>query len=96
MNKRELLHQIGLLLLRLGAGSLMLSHGYGKLTNFAAMSVKFSDPLGIGSTASLSLAVFAEFFCSLGLIVGLATRLATIPLLTTMLMAIFVIHANDP
>jgi len=45
------------------------------------------DFLGLGSTVSLSLAIFAEFFCSILLVFGLFTRLATIPLLTTMLIA---------
>lgn len=42
------------------------------------------------------LAVFAEFGCSLLLLARLGTRLATIPLLITMLVAAFVAHADDP
>lgn len=87
----------GLLLLRVSVGAMMLfSHGWGKLTNFATFSEQFADPLGVGSTTSLTLTVFAEFFCSIALILGLATRLAAIPLLITMLVAAFVIHAADP
>ena len=96
MNLRALLPDLGLLVLRLGLGGIMLTHGFGKLTNFAAMTDKFADPFGLGMTVSLVLAVFAEFFCSLGLIVGLATRLAVIPLIVTMATAFFIIHANDP
>lgn len=43
------------------------------------------DFMGLGSTLSLGLAVFAEFFCSLLLITGLFTRLAVLPLIITML-----------
>jgi putative oxidoreductase len=43
----------------------------------------------------LALAVFAEVFCSLLLIFGIATRLAAIPLIITMLVAAFIVHAND-
>jgi putative oxidoreductase len=38
------------------------------------------------------LVVFAEFFCSLFLILGLFTRLATIPLIITMCVALFKAH----
>jgi putative oxidoreductase len=49
----------------------------------------------MGVTLSLVLAVFAEFFCSLFLIAGLATRLAAIPLIVTMSVAAFIVHAED-
>jgi len=79
---------LGALLLRVGFGVLMIpQHGYAKLVGFSAYKDKFMDFLGLGSTVSLSLAIFAEFFCSILLVFGLFTRLATIPLLTTMLIA---------
>lgn len=85
-----------LLVLRLAVGILMLTHGMGKLTAlFGGGSIQFPDPIGVGATASLILAVFAEVFCSILLIFGIGTRLAAIPLLTTMLVAAFVVHAND-
>jgi len=92
-----LLSNLGLLLLRLGVGSMMLgSHGWGKLTSFASKADGFPDPLGLGSPLSLALVVFAEVVCPLLLIAGLATRVAAIPLLVTMLVAAFVIHGDDP
>ena len=51
-----------LLALRILFGVLLLSHGIQKWTNFSAMSESFPDPLGVGSTLSLGLAVFAEVF----------------------------------
>lgn len=85
-----------LLLLRLAVGILMLTHGMGKFsTLFGGGPIQFPDPIGVGATASLALAVFAEVFCSILLILGLGTRLAAIPLLTTMLVAAFVVHATD-
>ncbi len=87
---------IVLLLLRLVVGALMLTHGIGKfLMLIGDAPIMFPDPIGVGSTASLTLAVFAEVFCSILLIVGIGTRLAAIPLLTTMLVAVFIVHAND-
>jgi putative oxidoreductase len=85
----------GLLLLRLWIGlSMMLLHGWGKLTGFGTMSQKFMDFLGIGSTASLALAVFAEFFCSLLIVIGLFTRFAALSLAITMAVAFFLAHGG--
>ena len=85
-----------LLALHILFGVLLLSHGIQKWTNFSAMSESFPDPLGVGSTLSLGLAVFAEVFCSVGFIFGAFYRLAMIPMVFTMGMAFFVIHGNDP
>ncbi len=88
---------IGLLILRvLPALFMLVGHGWGKLLSFSARSGTFPDPLGVGSTASLALAVGAEVGCSILLIVGIATRLASIPLLITMLVAAGIVHASDP
>ncbi|MBK8518397.1 MAG: DoxX family protein [Saprospiraceae bacterium] len=85
-----------LLLLRLGVGIFMLTHGMGKYSKlFAEGPIKFADPIGVGVTASLALAFFAEVFCSILLILGLGTRLAAVPLLITMLVAALIVHAND-
>lgn len=87
---------LALLLLRLAVGAFMLTHGMGKFsTLFGAEPIKFADPIGIGEPASLVLAVFAEVLCSILLIFGVATRLAAIPLLITMSVAAFIVHAND-
>jgi len=87
---------LGLLILRLGTSLPMINHGFGKLTSFADLSGKFPDPLGVGTTASLGLTVFAEFFCAVAVALGLFTRLTVIPLITTMLVAAFVINADAP
>ena len=84
-----------LLLLRVSAGAMMVPHGYGKLKKFSTMSAKFPDPFHVGSTASLSLTIFAEFFCAMLLIVGLFTRLACIPLAIAMSVAVIVSHNGE-
>jgi putative oxidoreductase len=85
------------LLLRVAIGAFMLTHGYGKLQSaLAGGEIQFMDPFGLGQALSLYLAVFAEFFCSILLIFGFATRLATIPLIITMLVAVLVAHGSDP
>lgn len=93
-NHRSL--DIVLFILRVGIALLMLSHGIPKLnTLLEGGEIQFPDPIGVGAVASLSLAVFAEVFCSVLVLIGLATRLAVIPLMTTMLIAVLVIHAGD-
>ena len=87
---------IGLFVLRVGIGCLMLVHGLQKLMGFSAMADVFPDPIGLGSQLSLSMAIGAEVGCSLLLILGLGTRLAVVPLAFTMLVALFVVHKNDP
>ena len=85
----------GLLILRIGFALLMMTHGFAKMSNFTTMSATF-DPIGLGGGFSLSLVIFAEVFCSIGLLVGLLTRAATIPLIINMLVAVLVAHGGDP
>jgi putative oxidoreductase len=80
---------VAMLLLRLIVGMLIMKHGYDKLVHFSQYQSKFMNFMGIGQTASLALVVFAEFFCGLFLILGLFTRLASIPLFITMFVVIF-------
>lgn len=87
----------GMFILRVGTGLIMmLSHGWGKLAGYSSMAGSFSDPLGLGSEISLILTIFAEFFCSLFLVLGLFTRYAVIPLIINMAVAVFIVHAGDP
>jgi len=91
------LQDFGLLAVRLLAGGMMLTHGSPKIDRlFGEGPVKFADPFGLGPEISLVLVIFAEVACSLLVMVGLKTRLATIPLLITMLVAAFYIHGADP
>ncbi|MEO7308522.1 MAG: DoxX family protein [Ferruginibacter sp.] len=84
-----------MLLLRLSFGILMMHSGYYKLVHFAELQPKFMNFLGIGNSMSLALVVFAEFFCSLFLILGLFTRFAAIPLIVVMCVALFKAHNGD-
>jgi putative oxidoreductase len=82
---------ISLLILRLYVGFAMFyGHGFGE------EEITFADPFGIGASASLALAVFAEVLCSVLVAVGLFTRLSTIPLMITMLVAWTFVHWGDP
>jgi putative oxidoreductase len=86
-----------LLLLRIAAAALMLTHGYPKLIKlFSGEEIQFADPIFLGPVISLVLAVFAEFFCSILIALGLGTRFAAVPLIITMTVAAFIIHGSDP
>lgn len=85
----------GMLVLRLGMGGLMMKHGYDKLVHFSQYKPQFMNFLGLGQGTSLALVIFAEFFCALFILLGLFTRLATIPVIITMCMALFKAHNSD-
>ncbi len=87
----------GLLFMRVSVGSMMLlGHGQSKLLGFSEKAATFSDPLGVGSTTSLVLAIVGEVVASLFVIFGLGTRFFAVPLLVTMLVAALIVHAEDP
>ena len=86
---------MAMLVLRLGFGILIAHHGYDKLVHFSQMENTFMNFMGLGSKISLSLVIFAEFFCGLLVIFGLFTRLACIPLLLAMGVAFFKVMNSD-
>ncbi|MEO8823838.1 MAG: DoxX family protein [Ginsengibacter sp.] len=79
----------GMLVLRVVLGILLISHGYSKLLMFNTLRYKFMSFLHMGPTISLSLVIFAEFFCSIFLILGLFTRFAIIPIIIAMGVVVF-------
>ncbi|WP_205461948.1 DoxX family protein [Mangrovibacterium lignilyticum] len=91
----EFVENLWLLLLRVGSGAFLLTHGIPKLLKLISGDTAFADPFGIGQLPSFILVVFAEFFCSVLVILGIMTRLATIPIIITMLVAAFMIHAGQ-
>lgn len=94
--RNDALTGAGLLVLRVGLGGYMLTHGWGKLQMVMAGNFEWADPIGLGPTLSLIMVTFAEFFCALLIIVGLGTRLAAVPLVFAMGVAAFVAHDADP
>jgi len=86
------------LILRLSFGAFMLfGHGWSKLMKLMeGGDIKFASVFGLSPTITLTLAVIAEFLACLLIIFGYKTRLATIPLIITMLIAAFYIHGGDP
>ena len=87
--------QFALLLLRLAFAGIMLTHGWDKLMHFAERSSRFYDPLHIGSALTLALVVFAEFFCAALVLLGFLTRLACVPLIINMGVALYFVHKGQ-
>ncbi|NML57254.1 DoxX family protein [Chryseobacterium cheonjiense] len=96
-NSNTVFKDIILLVVRVFIGFAMLSHGFPKLQMLLdGGKIEFFDFLGMGPTVSLILTVFAEFACSILLILGLFTRVALGFLIFTMIIAAFVVHGADP
>jgi putative oxidoreductase len=94
---REAYLDILVLVLRVSIAAFMITHGWPKLSRLlAGGEIQFGDPIGLGPAFSLILVVFAEFFCSILIGIGLGTRLASIPLMFTMIIAAFIAHGDDP
>jgi putative oxidoreductase len=88
---------IAKLLLRLFFGlSMLFAHGMPKLLSFSEKKDVFPDPLGLGSSLSLGLAIFAEVLCAGLITLGVFTRFTVIPLVITMLVAAFIVKAGAP
>jgi len=95
--RNEMAASIGLLILRIGIGGYLITHGWGKLQMLLAGGAdKFGDPIGLGSTVSLALVTTSEFVCALLIIPGLGTRIAAVPVVISMSVAAFAVHAKDP
>lgn len=89
--------QLCLLVVRVAVGGFTLTHGLPKLSRLTSgEEIKFADPFGLGPLISFVLVVFAEVICSFLIILGLGTRLASIPLIVVMSVAAFHAHADDP
>lgn len=85
-----------LLIVRVVFGVMLMNHGIDKWANYQELTAVFPDPLGIGSPLSLGLAIFGELACSMAFIIGFLYRLAMIPMIFTMCVAFFIVHADDP
>lgn len=85
-----------LLLLRLFSGLFMLYYGWDKLMHFEEKAGYWIDPFHIGSSASLSLTILAELICPVFIALGLFTRVALIPAVINMIIAILIGHAGQP
>ncbi|HLF62140.1 MAG TPA: DoxX family protein [Saprospiraceae bacterium] len=98
MKSYSTLQHIGLLLLRLVFGAAIIyGHGWGKVQKiFRGEANQFGDPLGLGPELSLYLVTSAELLCAAMIIIGLFTRLASIPLIIAMSVVVFYVQWKNP
>jgi putative oxidoreductase len=83
---------LALLVMRIIFAGMLMTHGWDKLIHFQATAQMFGS-MGMNATM-LGLVVFAEFFCALGVLVGLLHRLALIPLIINMAVAFVMAHGG--
>lgn len=89
----EVSFNVAVLVMRATFGVLLLmNHGIDKLKHFAQLQGHFANPIHLGSTPSLMLALFAEVFCTVFLILGLFTRLMAIPVVINFLVIVFIVN----
>jgi len=91
------MNNIALLILRLVfAGSMIYGHGLGKLNKLISGDLSFGNPIGIGETPTLILAVFSEFFAPIFILIGFKTKFFSFFPAATMFVAAFIVHMGDP
>jgi putative oxidoreductase len=91
------MNSIALLLLRIVfCGSMIFGHGLGKLNKILEGNFNFSDPIGIGETPTLFLAVFSEFIAPIFILLGIKSRIFSFFPAATMFVAAFIVHLDDP
>lgn len=97
LNSEEVSVDFGVLVLRVSAaGTLFWQHGWPKLMHFSEKVDQFADPIGIGPAFSLVLILIAEVLCALLVLLGLWTRLSTIPPIIGMAVAAFLAQGDAP
>ena len=84
-----------LLYLRVVFGLLFMLHGIDKLENFASLSHVFPSIAGLGSRLSLIMAIMAELFSAIAVVIGLLFRLALIPIIVMMAIAFGLVHGGS-
>ncbi|MBA1229783.1 DoxX family protein [Pseudomonas viridiflava] len=83
----------GLLFMRVSVSLLLLHvHGLPKLMHWSEEVQRIEDPFGLGGTLTLGLAVFAEVICPVLLILGVWARLACLPILAVLAVAVLFVH----
>jgi putative oxidoreductase len=89
------LQWLALLLGRLAVGLVFMSTGWGKVHNLEKVT-HFFEQLGIPAPGFHAVLVgYSELICGTLLVLGLATRLATIPLVVSMIVAILTAKRAD-
>lgn len=96
LNKINFLDGVPPLLLRLYLAPIMLQSGWNKAIGFESTAGWFQHSLGLPFPELMAvLAVSAELIGGVLLLLGLATRVITLPLMVVMLVAAFAVHGDN-
>lgn len=90
---------LGLALLRIIPSALMITHGYPKFQALVNQNFDFPAPLagiGMNGAVTLVIAVLAEFFAPILIILGFKTKWVSLLTAATMAVAAFIVHFSDP
>ena len=83
----------GLLFLRVsGALFLLWVHGLPKVLHYSEQLTLIEDPFHLGAHVTLGLAIFAEVLCPLLIVAGVLVRLACLPIIAVLVIAMLVVH----
>ena len=74
----------------------LMTHGYSKLMRLLEGRIWSRTHLFFNEETSLALVTFGEFFAPLFVILGLGTRLFSIPIIYTFIIVVFDAHWGDP
>jgi putative oxidoreductase len=77
-------------------GLLLYNHGLIKMQLFSEDPSGFPNPINIGAQNTYYAVLFAEVICAVLVLLGLFTRLASLPILATLFLAVFSVHAENP
>lgn len=99
LDKTRIFEGLAPLLLRLYLAPVLMQAGYNKLSHFEDTAAWFGNPdwgLGLPMPEVMTgLAAGTEFFGGMLLIVGLATRWISFPLMVTMIVAALTVHFDN-
>lgn len=85
----------GLLFLRVAGSTLLFTvHGLPKVLHCSQELTRIEDPFHLGAAPTLLLAILSETLCPLLIALGVLTRLACLPILFMLLVAMLVVHPN--
>lgn len=86
---------LGLLFLRVAGGFMLFYvHGLPKVLHYGHELTQIEDPFGLGPQLSLWAAILAEFVCPMLIALGLFTRLACLPIIGVLLVAMLAVHPD--
>jgi len=91
------LNDVALLFFRIAISSeLIFAHGLKKIGVGTELAEVVPNPLGLPEALNQSFATAANLAMPIFIILGLVTRIATLPILAVTLTGYFVLHLNDP